>query len=274
MRKTIYRYLVCLTLLVLCSGCVSVMDRAGRALDGSAFAERRLARYRAADMELTIVQNRNRERSIIISMNAFPMIKLRGSMPNDNGVFFLTSLDYLAGNVHGWNEYSLQLIGEGRLVLGETASLEINDIEPLQITQGRIQRYDTRITGDNAITALRNRYERISVLTQWMLSQDGPKNQSIKDFEKHWKPVLFPEKVSGRHRPDNWRQDEDQFQRAEDIRWNTSYTERLFPEELHPVRNSGTLLRDWEEALSQIYMQYEWDSIKEKLSRQINLQIR
>jgi hypothetical protein len=105
-----------------------------------------------------------------------------------------------------------------------------------------------------------------------MITLDNPKGQTIKDFEKYWKPVFFPELVSGRNKPANWRQDGDIFHRAESINWNTGYTERIFPEELWPVRNSGTLLRDWEEALLWIYLEYEWDNIIKLFSQPIIFQ--
>jgi hypothetical protein len=156
--------------------------------------------------------------------------------------------------------------------LGETPSFSINEIETIQITHGRIHRYDTRIIGNDALTSLRNRHERLSALVEWMLTLNGPENQDIKNFEKHWGPILFPERVTRRNRPAGWQQDGDKYQRAEDIRWNTGYTERLLPEELWPVRNTGTLLRDWEETLFWIYLKYEWGNIKEMLSQNINLQ--
>jgi len=78
--------------------------------------------------------------------------------------------------------------------------------------------------------------------------------------------------VSKKQKPEAWQQEGDIFEKADDIRWNTGYTERVFSEELWPVRNSGTLLRDWEEAIFWLYLEYEWDSITEKLSREIILQ--
>jgi hypothetical protein len=251
------------------------MEGIGRALDGSAFAEKTLSVYRAeidseTTMELSVVENRERQRSIIISINNYPMMNLRGSMPNEDNVFFLTSLEYLAGNTHGWNEYSLQMLGYGSLTFGDNVILEyINEIEPIQITQGRIHRYDTRLTGNDALTSLRNRHDRILALTEWMVTLDSPKGQSINDFSNYWKPVFFPEMVSKQNKPFQWHNENDVFVRAEDIRWNTCYTQRIFPEELWPVRNSGTLLRDWEEALSLIYLEYEWDNIVNLFSNQI-----
>ena len=256
------------------------MEGAGRLFDGSVCAEKRVALYRAkekngavSDMELRVVRNKNGDQSLIIYVKKIPMMKLRGSMPNEEGVFHLTSLEYLAGSAHGWNEYSMQLTGTGRLTFENGAVLEyIKEIEPIQITDGRIHRYDTRITGNDALTALRNRSERIASLTEWMLSLDAPKEQDFKKFEKYWTPLFFPEIVSKKNKPAGWKESGDQFKKAEDIRWNTGYTERVFPEELHLVRNSGTLLRDWEEALYWIYMEYEWNNITEIFTKEIIFQ--
>jgi hypothetical protein len=262
----------CFIILPLYAGCVSLVEKTGQILDGSAFAERTIALYRTAGMEISVVENRNSEQSIVITMGKYPAMKLRGSLPDETGGFNLVSLENLSSNIHGWNEYTLELFGSGSLVWGETASFVIDEIEPLQILSGRIHRYDTRITGSEALTSLRNRRERITSLTGWMAYNDHfPADRTINEFEKYWKPILFPEIVSKNQRAAGWLHADDQFQRAEDIRWNTDYTERVFPEELIMVRNSGTLLRDWEEALSWIYLEYNWTNITQLLSRQIYL---
>jgi len=252
-------------------GCVSLTEKAGRALDGSAFAEKRLALYKSTDIELTIAKNKENEQLIIITFEKYPMIKLRCSYPGENGIIFINSLEYLAGNTFGWNEFSLDMIGTGNFNL-ETAVLEIEEIEFIQISKGRIHRYDTRITGEEALTALRNRHERILALTEWMASINKPQKQPIKDFEKYWKPIFFPELVSKKQRPFGWQNPGDIRLKAESIRWNTGYTERVFPEELWQVRNSGTLLRDWEEALFWIYFKYEWENIIALLGEKITLE--
>ena len=264
------KYIFLYTVILINASCVGLMERTGRIFDGSAFAEKTITHFIADNIEISVVENRDAEQSIIIILNNFPMMKLRASLPDENNSFFLTSLEYLAGNTHGWNEFTLLLVGDGRLSLGETAILEgLNEIEPIQITAGRIHRFDTRITGDEAVTALHNRRERIVVLADWMISLNGPKAQTIRGFNNHWKPIIFPEIVSRRNRPDGWLQDDDILQRDEDINWNTGYTERIFPQELWDVRNSGTLLRDWEEALSLVYLEYNWGNIIELFSNRI-----
>jgi hypothetical protein len=278
-RSSLMTLLFPLVIIIL-SSCVSVMEKIGQALDGSAFKEKTLAVYKAAgnynfqsDIKLSVVENKNEEKSIIITIEKFPMIKLVGSFPDENGVFFVTTLEFLAGSTHGWNEYSLELAGTGTLKLEDTVILNIEEIEIVQISSGRIQRYDTRIIGSDALSSLRNRRERIISTIVWMSSLEyAPQEQTIDDFEKYWKPLLFPEIVSKKKKPSGWLQEGDQFIRAEDISWNTSYTERIFPEELRPVRDAGTLLRDWEEALRWIYLEHEWERIADSLSREIVLQ--
>ncbi|MDR0502286.1 MAG: hypothetical protein LBH16_03080 [Treponema sp.] len=272
------------------SGCVSVMEKTGRFIDGSAAAQKRVAVFQASqkdgaplNMQVKIVRNKKsmpvkNEQSVVIALTDYPMMELRGSYPDKDAGFYLTSLVYLSGGINGWNEYTMDLTGDGALFFSgdspnETAALKLNeDIEFVQITSGRIQRYDTRITGADALTGLRNRRERITAVTGWMSALDGaPSGQTVAAFEKHWKPLLFPEMVSKKKRPSGWLKEGDRFAKAEDIRWNTSYTDRVFPEEIKPVRDSGTLLRDWEEALSWIYLEYEWENIKKSLSREITL---
>jgi len=262
-------------LLVLLSGCVSLMEKTGQVIDGSAFAQKTTALYRSSDngIEVSVVKNKSGESSLIITAAKFPMMKIRASMPDEDGSFFPLSLEYLAGNLHGWNEYTLELLGDGSLDLGKNSGrLSIGEIETVQITAGRIHRYDTRITGAEALTALLNRRERITALVEWMASLDIPAGSGISEFERNWKPVLFPETVSGSRRPEGWLREGDLFTKAEDIRWNAGYTQRVFPEELWPVRDSATLFRDWEEALSWIYLEYEWETITGLLSRDIILQ--
>jgi hypothetical protein len=261
--------------------CVSLIEKTGQVLDGSAFAEKKIARYEAltkegaaCDMEILDAQSKSGQRSLIISLKKFPAIKIRGSEPDEEGNFTLSSLEYLSGNTSGWNEYSLELFGTGTFKTdNNSATFSIDgEIEHVQISRGKIRRYDTRVTGSDALTNLRNRGLRVESLTEWMKSgENAPSGQDRGGFNKYWKPFLFPEMCAKKKRPAGWQQEDDVWAKAEDIRWNISYTERLFPEELRPVRDSGTLLRDWEEAFEWIYLMYEWDTLSGLLSLETNL---
>jgi hypothetical protein len=172
----------------------------------------------------------------------------------------------------GWNEFPRGLSGGGLLrVEGDRAILRLEGaVDPLDITGGKIRQKDTRLAGEQAIQALRNREDRITALTQWMHAQERvPAFTGQREFEKYWKPILLPELVSRRKRPETWNETGAVWARAEDVRWNLSYTEKLFSGELQKVRNSGTLLRDWDEAASWIYLEYEWDKIISLLGEEI-----
>ena len=267
--------------ILLLSGCLSVVEKTGQVLDGSAFAEKRVARYRALeregaalDFEIHEMRNRRGQLSLVILPKDFPAIKIRGTEPDAEGNFWVSSLEYLSGSASGWNEYSLEIFGTGTFIQnsGEASFSLDGELEQVQISQGRIRRYDTRITGNDAQAALRNRAVRIEALTEWMLAREGaPQGLSRKNFNSYWKPVLFPELSAKRRRPAGWTQRGDSWGRAEDIRWNHSYSERTFPEEFWPVRNSGTFLRDWEEAFEWVYLQYEWGRLSEALSHETTL---
>jgi len=255
--------------------CVSLMENTGRVLDGSAFKLKTVSVYKTSgkeenqqEIKIFVVENKEKEKSIIITLENFPMIKLFGSFPNEEGFFTLTTLEFLAGSANGWNEYTMELMGTGNLKFKDTVILKIDEIEPVQIAKGRVQLYDTRLTGNEALSALRNRRERVIAITEWMSSLNLEKSKKIDDFERFWRPILLPESVLKKKRPTGWTQDADQFQKTDSIRWNISYTERTFSEELWPIRNSGTLLRDWEEAIGWIYLEYEWKNIVELLSKE------
>jgi hypothetical protein len=87
-----------------------------------------------------------------------------------------------------------------------------------------------------------------------------------KEFENYWKPRLFPELVSKKKRPPEWTGGAVRQVRADSVKWNQEYTEILFPEELWELRNSGAMLRDWEETLAWIYLEYSWDSVFSSLN--------
>jgi len=185
--------LVILTFLIF--NCVSLAEKTGQALDGSASKFKTISVYSTSsknnkqkpEIKISVVENKSNEKSIIITIEEFPMLKIYGSFPDEKGAFSPTELEFLAGSTHGWNEYSLELMGTGNLKLGDTAVFKIEEIESVQVTKGRIQRYDTRLTGNEALSALRNRRERIISLTEWMASLSLAKGQTVKEFEKYIK---------------------------------------------------------------------------------------
>jgi hypothetical protein len=256
---------------LLFSGCLSLTEGAGRILEGK--FDHASRRYRSPK---TVPKGRGYrvlERAgkggpgLDILIEAVPCVTIRASVPERNGNFYLESLDYLGGNAMGWVEFSLALSGGGTFIPrdGGVSTLRLRPpTEAVLVTGGKIRRGGTLLSGEDALRALNNRYERISALAEWMRGEDAPVEAAgrFEDFEAHWKPILLPELVPRRRRPPLY--DAGGGARrvtAEQVGWDTSYTERVLPEELRFLRDSGTLKRDWEESPQWIFLLYAWDRI-------------
>ncbi|MDR1618125.1 MAG: hypothetical protein LBS06_03645 [Treponema sp.] len=253
------------------SGCLSLVETAGRVLDGAAFEEKTLARYRTERggpfpaVEIRELRHRKTGPALVVILKDFPALELR-LVPAEGGGFRYRSLRYLGSSVSGWNEFTLDLSGTAAFSAGAGGGrFSGPGPEAGPISAGKIRRGDRRITEDEALTVLRNRHERILALVKWMKEEAPGRNfADRKEFVNYWKPILLPEKVPRRRRPPGWRQaarEDARWVRAEGVRWNAAYTEALFPESLRPLRDSGALLRDWEEAFEWIYHEFAWDRI-------------
>jgi hypothetical protein len=137
-------------------------------------------------------------------------------------------------------EFSLEISGEGDVMPGGLPRLRSSP-EAGAIRGGKIRRKDTRLSGDEALGALEDRYERIKALAEWMRKEIPPSpGLKYRDFQSRWKSLLFPEPVPGTERPP---------------------VHKALPEELRPLRDSGVLERDWEECGEWVFLVYAWKNI-------------
>jgi len=263
----------------LLAGCTSLIQKGGEVLEGSAFTEKRTALYSSDRkekediIELKEMRNKDGESFIEITNSQWPGLALRGSVPDTDGNFHLTDARFLSSHASGWNEFDYELLGSGNFTTGRESGgvLRIEETpERIQISSGKIRLKSRRLTGDAALVPLRNRRERILALTEWMTEWQKSTGASIsfdnqEEFEEYWKGRLFPELVSADKRPDGYSSinntENIEWNRADGVKWNLTYTKSLFPEALWEFRNSGALLRDWEEALPWIFMEYSWNTI-------------
>jgi hypothetical protein len=277
MHRYAHRYFF---LIFLFSSCTSLIQKGGEVLDGSAFAEKTLAVYRISGAgEKTAIEVRelglkNGEEVLEISNGAWPGFTLRGSMPEADGNIRLTEARFLSSHIRGWNEFTMDIIGDAIFQNPGPAVgiLRITgEVERVVISSGRIRLKSDYITGSAAITPLRNRRERIMALVEWMNerlhsgsyddSGEIPAFADIGEFEGYWKRVLFPELVLSKNRPAEYSVNNAEWKQEDGVNWNLGYTENIFPEGLWEYRNSGAMLRDWEEALPWIFMEYSWNTI-------------
>jgi hypothetical protein len=302
MRKTVFYILMALLLL----SCTALAEKSGQLLEGSVFAEKTTGRFRYLPPEgmarrgedefiLYRLQSRDKTETFSLSPAAWPGLSFRfavlpgpgegpGGSSESGGIphrspggnsgrtaeLVPVSCSFLCSSYSGWNEFTLDLSGTGRLTVRDrTYTLTLTRLEGLDISRGRIRRGDARISGSEALTALRNRRERIAALVEWMYLAGTPDFTGRKAFESYWKPVLFPERVFRKKRPPGYEKIEALWVRDGDLRWNAAYTAEVFPEELRPIRDSGAMFRDWEEAAAWIYLAYEWDAIVQSLGKEL-----
>jgi hypothetical protein len=253
------------------AGCITIVERDPMFRKDPALREKTLARYQSAkNPKITVreVVLRDGRTCISITTDIMPHIQLYGSPPNQAGVFYLYSLYYSDPHLNGRNEFSLDITGRGVFTVWKNyAKLELEPlIERQDISEGSILYAHSRLSGSQAITTLDYRHRRIIDLTRWMLNCPRiPDFKNQNAFEGYWFPILFPELVSPWERPPLWGMEDAVWNRAGNMRWNKTYTDILLPSELKSLRNSGTLLRDWEEALGWIYLYYEWDRVVKSL---------
>jgi len=254
------------------AGCTSIIQKGGEVLEGSAFAEKTTALYSSGIVELKEMRNKDGGDFIEISSSRWPGLALRGSVPDADGDFHLTEARILSTHASGWNELNCELLGSGNFVSGQESGgvLRIEKTpERIQISSGKIRLKSSRLTGNAALTPLRNRRERIIALTEWMAERQESSGSSIyfenqEKFAEYWKSLLFPELVFASRRPEDYSSisaGNAKWNNANGVKWNQSYTKSIFPEALWEFRDSGALLRDWEEALPWIFIEYSWDAI-------------
>jgi hypothetical protein len=290
------KHRVLLWLLAVCGyvcGCMSLTENAGRIADGSRFSEKILESRRGENgTRLSRIRFKDGSAALKLSLDSWPNLAFYLVPSGETGRCVLSSYTFLASTVKGWNEFTVDLSGTGSLENAGTDSegnaryrLVVENVEETGIASGRVRSGDNRLSGGEALGILRNRKARIEALAGWMKeSAAGPAAadgtaaaldgasaagtrsfQSEKAFDAYWKPLLLPETVPKRKRPVDYDGSGGEWIRAEDVKWNAAYSAR-FPEDIALLRNSGALLRDWEEALPWIYLVFQWDDIIDSIT--------
>ncbi|GHU41133.1 hypothetical protein FACS1894190_08850 [Spirochaetia bacterium] len=265
-----------LSILLSCKTITNVVEAGGNVLNGSVFKKTKLELKRTPDKELEVrkILTTDGKTGLEIKFKQLPFVTFYGTDSDSAGRFNLTQMRYLAGNPGGWNEYYVQINGTGYYCPEGEESFVLDDIGgKSKISEGSIRRQDSRFYGNEAKDLLRSRALRITAVTDWMKEQEIQTDKKIttqKEFEKYWQPLLFPETVSSKKQSELYKNNKEKFKitniLSDEYKWNQTYTGLYFPDELKEVRNSGTLYRDWEEAVSWFYMEYQWETITKNIS--------
>jgi hypothetical protein len=263
--------------------CATIAENAGRLLDGSALAEKKLATYKSGDGSIIINKIRQKDGTELlqVALNYFPSLKIYTELPDARGNFSLVRLHFLCAGNYGWNEFEVPLSGYGRFIVNDddgsaVFSLDAETIDRMPVSGGKILYQQRRSSGEDALRQLVNRENRIAAIVEFMLEAEAMQTFGVvsdssrsnaKDFGKFWTALFFPETVKKKLRPAVYntllKTEEEQaasngkkHKSIDGIRWNTTYTALYFPAELQALRDTGTMLRDFEEALPWIFTEY------------------
>ncbi len=199
---------------------------------------------------------------------------LTSSSPKGFGMD-VVSLYWFGSWAEGWTEIRFNASGHLDAVPeGKEADIFIvSPIELISIEDVKIRYRDTIIEHDAAMRQFLGRNDRIKASVEiikenasvlWKSESAGKspfyvvtgvhKNES---FVNKVQQFLFPEFYSylEGYSPST----ETEFQRDGEIKWDTGYTKKVFPEHFQEVRNSGTIYRDWIETKRYFYFLYMFD---------------
>jgi len=187
----------------------------------------------------------------------------------------LEEISYFRNWTRGWTEAKVEAFGTLRLTLTAGAwKAEVLEKPAIGTVRGAKVRYmDTFLSDDQALRAVANRMERIKAATAfrrengddaWFVRPEKKTRffglVSYPGYAEAYGPRFFPERYGypKGSAPVGPRR------KGDDLYWDTGYTRSVFPEQLWEVRDSGTLYRDWEEAIGLWFLADQWATFWER----------
>jgi hypothetical protein len=166
----------------------------------------------------------------------------------------LLGMDWFNNWNDGWTDARFVISGSFTLMAQGTDWRAVVTEKPEINAPSRasIRYYDDYLSGSNALDQLTRRWNRIQAYAAFLRSR----------FDAQWfadqnrvRRFLFPE-LYGYERP---APSHHAIVTADSIAWNTDYTRETFPDNLRPLRDSATMLRDFEESEELWELAFHWD---------------
>lgn len=229
------------------------------------------AQFEGSSALLTIRDGRDTEVLGDITSRYLPAAVVTGEIEEtEKGLYFYAvEIALFSEWPNGWTEGSLECSGTFFLEEGKDGWTfhKIDELSLWDVSTGAIRYYDTYYRGDDGLRKVKHRMDRMREVNKFLIEEKKfPPINDWKGFSKDAVSYLFPETKRLFRRKDRkhiFSETNNLYESSArdrvlgaDIYWNTGYTDKILPEHLVPLRNSGTLWRDYEEAGSLFFSLY------------------
>ncbi|HOL57988.1 MAG TPA: hypothetical protein PLD75_10575 [Spirochaetota bacterium] len=192
---------------------------------------------------------------------------------------YINAMKFLATWPNGWTEGEASVYARLKLIKEDDyyrCKVEEN-FQFFEITKGAIRYQDDYYYDEKGLTNVKNKFDRIMALNEFLKNNNNMpeffytpifKSKYGESYKERVERILFPEFFS-----DSIIYKDPEFKitdpsndlvLAETILWNKKYTDKIFPEHLRNIRNSGTMLRDFEETIELCFAEYNLKYFFEK----------
>jgi len=247
---------------------------------------------KAPETTLSIKQTKKGKKYAELSSPLLGWSTLRGQIKNEqNGdlIFEINEIRLFGSWPNGWTEGICEAYGKILFKKNGNSYLTkvVNELEIFEIKNGGIRYLDYFYINNDGAKKVKERIDRSKQLVDFLKERNFDKfyGNPLKDT-KYGKSIkkathiyLFPETmgfnnlekknllpeiyyknaVSNTDATDDKAKKKSKYKFAQGYLWNKDYTARVFPKNLHELRNTGSLWRDYEEAIQIIFTFYNID---------------
>ncbi len=190
-------------------------------------------------------------------------------------IFHMDYLEWFSNWSDGWTDARFSMVGSLELnSRGDRWTITVRETPEIQsVLAAEIRYKETRFYGDRSRDMISRRWTRVKALAPFIEESleledyefaHKRKGFYSRDFMDDTASLLFPEQYGYLEGfSEQASGDGERYTREEGILWDRYYSQAYLPEELIPVRDSGTLFRDFEEGADLITLSVTWNTLWE-----------